>query len=57
MDINKATEVAYQNGYKAGSKETAEKFAEEVNSLLYERDCLREDIKRIARQLGAEIKE
>ena len=37
------------------SKEKVEKFAEEVNSLLYERDCLREDVKRIAKQFGSEI--
>lgn len=33
MEENKATEIAYKNGYKKGSEDTAEKILKEVGKV------------------------
>ena len=68
MDIYTATELAYQNGYEKGCKETAEKYFNAVIEILKEvkqfetidiKDLifLHEKNKEIAKQLNVEIKE
>ena len=34
MDINRATEIAYQNGYKQGKKDAAEQIIKEIEDYL-----------------------
>lgn len=53
MDIYTATEQAYKNGYKKGSKETAEKIYKEYLCNILSLEAKEE----FAKQFGVEIKE
>lgn len=52
-----STEEQVKQAYEKGSKETAEKFANEIKAYIYENDYLIEQINKIAREFGVEIKE
>ena len=50
MDINKATEIAYNNGYKKGSEDMLITLSNEIKSFIYDNDNLIEQIDKIVKQ-------
>ena len=52
-----STEEQVKQAYEKGSKETAEKFANEVKAYIYDNDYLIDVINKTLKQFGVEIKE
>ena len=50
MDINKANEIAYNNGYKKGSEDMLITLSNEIKSFIYDNDNLVEQIDKIVKQ-------
>jgi hypothetical protein len=65
MEENKATEVAYKNGYKKGVEDTAEKILKDLTSVVHDNRqygndfvvVYMSDIQELAKHFGVEIKE
>lgn len=50
MNINRATEIAYNNGYKKGMEDMLITLSNEIKSFIYDNDNLIEQIDKIVKQ-------
>lgn len=57
MDVNKATEVAYKNGYKKGSEDMLIALSKEIKTFIYDNaNLLVEQVDKIVTQYQDYIK-